>query len=369
MLADDPTFRKLQRAACYAPRMRHGVGRLGIAWLAAAVAGLASVVGACSKNESAAGSASSGNNTTGSGGCGTSSAQAIGSCVEQARYEADLLFISAPRSPGTTHHQAVQDLCATRFEMHGFQVERHAYGTGTNVIGVLPGATDERVIVSAHYDSTPNCPGADDNATGVAGVLETARVMGSIGWQRTLVVACGDEEEDGLIGSRAYAERAALQNETINGVYVYEMLGFKSDEVGSQTLPTGFEVLFAEQAAAIEANDNRGDFIGIIGDVSMQTGVDLLAQYAAAFEIKTFELTLSDAQKNSAALSDLQRSDHAPFWENDFPALHMTDTANFRYAAYHCGSGQDVPENLDHAFATGIIRATVAAASELLGQQ
>jgi len=71
-----------------------------------------------------------------------------------------------------------------------------------------------------------------------------------------------------------------------------------------------------------------------------------------------------------AALGDeveLQRSDHAPFWEQGFPALHMTDTSEFRYGAYHCREGDDVKENLDPAFATGVVQGTVAATAELLG--
>src|SRR5690348_15617006 len=90
--------------------------------------------------------------------------------VERDRYEADLSVIAGTRSPGTPHWQEVQDLCADRFASLGFEVERHAYATGVNVIGTLPGTTlpAERIVVSSHYDSVPNCEGADDNGTGVA---------------------------------------------------------------------------------------------------------------------------------------------------------------------------------------------------------
>ncbi len=305
---------------------------------------------------------------TNTGSCGTGTATAIADCVEQSRYEEDLKFIAAPRPPGSAHHTAVRELCAKRFAEHGFTVEEHDYGSGVNVIGVLPGASDERVIVSAHYDSTDaSCPGADDNATGVAGVLESARVMAAASLDKTLVVACWDEEEDGLVGSDAYAGRAKQQGDKIIGVYVYEMLGYVTQEPNTQTLPAGFGIMFPEAAAEVAANDNRGDFIAIIGDVSMQVGVDLLDQYAEHYGAKALQLTLEADQKNSPLFGDLRRSDHAPFWERDFPALHMTDTSNFRYSAYHCGSGPDVPENLDHGFSTAVIKATVAAASDLLG--
>ncbi len=184
-----------------------------VEWLTV-VALAITVAGGCgdSKAEGSGGATSTttgATTSTNTGSCGTGSATAIADCVEQSRYEADLKFVAAPRPPGSAHHQAVRDLCAARFAEYGFTVEQHDYGTGSNVIGVLPGASDERVIVSAHYDSTDgSCPGADDNATGVAGVLETARVMATASLDRTLVVACWDEEEDGLIGSDAYAARA-----------------------------------------------------------------------------------------------------------------------------------------------------------------
>src|SRR5690606_20146741 len=134
----------------------------------------------------------------------------LSQCVEAARYQADLEAIAMPREPESAHWQAVQDLCAERLEGLGFTVERHAYATGVNVIGVREGTSEpqRRVLVGAHYDHIAGCAGADDNASGVAGALEAARVLAMASFPRTLVVACWDEEERGLIGSRAYAERA-----------------------------------------------------------------------------------------------------------------------------------------------------------------
>jgi hypothetical protein len=338
---------------------------------------VAGASGACGDDSEASGGsgAAGGSSTTGTGGmpgepppCGEGSPAALGSCVEQDRYLADLTTIEGERPPGHPHHQEVQDLCASRFEEHGFEVELHDYGTGVNVIGVKAGASDDRVIVSAHYDSTDGCPGADDNGTGVAGVLETARVLGPAGdFDRTLVVACWDEEEAGLVGSRAYAERATAQGEVIVGHYVYEMIGYIDESPGAQELPFGFEIVFPEESQIVSDNEFRGDFLAIIGDESFAEGINLLDGYCDTFGVKGLALTLAAEQKNSPTFGDLQRSDHAPFWEQDFPALHMTDTSEFRYAPYHCGGGQDVKENLDHAFATGVISATVAATADLLG--
>src|SRR3954465_1905739 len=85
--------------------------------------------------------------------------------VDRARFEADLTTIAGTRSPRVPHWQEVQDLCADRFAALGFDVERQTYATGVNVIGVRAGTKtpNERVVVSAHYDSVPNCAGVDDN--------------------------------------------------------------------------------------------------------------------------------------------------------------------------------------------------------------
>src|SRR5205823_1076260 len=98
---------------------------------------------------------------------------------EQARYVKDLEFVAKERTPGSPHWKEVQDLCATRFKDLGFMVELEEYATGVNVIGTRVGADTPIDIVSigAHYDHIPGCPGADDNATGVAGLLEVARVL------------------------------------------------------------------------------------------------------------------------------------------------------------------------------------------------
>lgn len=302
--------------------------------------------------------------------CGTDSPIAIARCVEQSRYEDDLRFVAAERPPGSPHHQAVQDLCAERFEANGFTVERHMYGTGTNVVGVLPGTSNQQVIVSAHYDHIPGCAGADDNATGVAGLLETARVLSAGSYERTLVVACWDEEESGLIGADAYAQRAAANGDDIAGVVVYEMLGYAVDEPDTQELPFGFDAVFSEATDEVAANDYRGDFIAVIGDVSIQSGLDLLESYSQELDVNAIPLSVAAALKNDAAFRDLQRSDHAPFWRLDIPALFITDTSEFRYKAYHCRDGTtDIVDNLNHDFTAGVIQMTSAAVADMLGVQ
>jgi hypothetical protein len=299
--------------------------------------------------------------------CDASSTAALVRCVDQERWAADLAFVAAPRPPGSPHWQAVQDRCAARFAEHGYEVERHDYGTGINVLGVRAGESPEQVVISAHYDHIPDCAGADDNASGVAGVLETARVLAAGRWRRTLVVACWDEEEDGMIGSRAWAARARERGDRIAGAFVYEMIGFRLDAPDSQRLPPGSELFFPTVVAQLAARDNRGDFIAAIGNADSHEALALFEQWAGAAELPVVSIELSPLLEQAAALADLDRSDHSAFWRNDYPGIMLTDTADFRNPYYHCAYGEDAPGSLDADFAARALRATVGAAAELLG--
>lgn len=185
------------------------------------------------------------------------------------RYLNDVKFIAKmPRTPGSEHHKAVQKMCAKRFSELGFEVEYHNYGTGINIIGVYPGTQNvtENVLVSAHYDTVPNCNGADDNASGIAGVFETARLLVTKKHDRTLVVACWDEEERSTIGSQAYVKREKNNPTDIIISFVYEMIAYSNNQPNSQKIPAGFDRLYPQQVKRIHSHQNRGDFIALVYD-------------------------------------------------------------------------------------------------------
>lgn len=291
--------------------------------------------------------------------------------VDASKYETDLTKITVVRDPKSKGWQMTQDLCASRFAQLGYQVELHKYGTGVNVIGVKKGTSlpNEAVLISAHYDSVPNCPGADDNGTGVAGVLEAARVLATKTHDRTLIVACWDEEENGLIGSRAYVEKVSKEKLTIKANFVLEMIGYKSDAPNSQKLPQGFSLLFAKQNAEIKANQNKGDFIAIIGDAASKEAGQWMQRYARSVSFPAQLLLIPETLKNSPLIADLRRSDHAGFWAKNYPGMMITDTANFRNQAYHCSNNlKDSIDRLDHDFAKKVIQITVGAAAKMLEQ-
>jgi Zn-dependent M28 family amino/carboxypeptidase len=284
-------------------------------------------------------------------------------CVGSSHYLEDLNFIAQPRPPKSTHWQEVQDLCANRLATLGFQVERQQYASGVNVIGVRPGssATAERVLISAHYDHIAGCAGADDNASGLAGTLEAARVLASGSFSRTLVAACWDEEERGMLGSQAYVTRAQGVGESIELALVMDMIGFKSDAPNSQTMPTGFDLAFPAQVAKLKANQSRADFIVVVADEAAATPTQhMVAQ-------PNITMSLDAAQIGSSLYADLLRSDHASFWKAGYSALFVTDTGELRNSHYHCANGPDGVADLNTDFAVKTIQSVVGAAADALG--
>jgi len=362
------------------PRLRHFASFALLVW--PACGGMSNTVpaptstdgtGSADGSSSGGGGSSSvadetGTSTGGGPACGSDSPEALARCVDPAVLLDDVSFVADLRTPDTAHWQAVQDMCADRMEMLGMEVELHEYATGVNVVGRRRGTTrpDELVLIGAHYDHIPGCLGADDNATGVAGALEAARILAPTQTERTLAVACWDEEELGLLGSSAWVALGLGDQESVSVYFNYDMIGYATDEPDTQGIPLGFDAVFPEQFAEVEANDFRGDFILMAAD-------ELAAESAIAFEnhaqllgLPTVTAVLDAASKNSELFSDLRRSDHAPFWAADIPAMFFTDSANFRNEAYHCAMGEDSVDRLDFEFAGGVVGATVGAVAEAL---
>lgn len=270
------------------------------------------------------------------------------------QYFQDIKFISKmPRISGELHHKNVQQMCEERFNSLGFQVETHDYGTGINVIATLLGKQKpaEKIVVSAHYDTVPNCNGADDNASGIAGVFATAKLLATKKHNRTLVVACWDEEEKKTVGSKAYITREKSNNADIKMSYVYEMIGYKRDNPDSQILPQGFELLYPQQVKTIQDNQSRGDFIALVYDANASAFLSDISVNAKNNRLPLMQFEVSHKMKSSPAIPDLRRSDHSVFWDVDYPAVMITDTANFRNQHYHCVNGEDNIASLNIDFA------------------
>jgi hypothetical protein len=306
-------------------------------------------------------------------GCRNKDVPAVADAGATEQYVADVTLIAGERTPGSAHWQEVQDFCANRLAELGYEVERQAYGTGVNVIGLRRGTSipDEQVLLSAHYDHIKGCAGADDNASGVAAVLEAARLLAAEPRARTLVAACWDEEErraddQSTNGSKAYAQRARERGETIVGSVVFDGIAYASSAANSQRLPDGLESVFPTQVQQIKANGSRGDFVLVVLDSTSHGFAENLVASAQAEGLPTVLLELPVDRLTDPALSELRRSDHAEFWDRGYPGMLLTDTANFRNPRYHCEQGPDTVDSLNMAFALRVVRSVAAATAGAL---
>ena len=265
--------------------------------------------------------------------CTAADSTGIMGCVSKQRYVDDVTFLASDvRAPGSPHWQESQDRCASTLAAHGFTVERHAYGTGTNVVGTLAG-TDraaETVVVGAHYDHITGCLGADDNATGVAGMLEIGRVLSGRTHRRTLAVACWDEEERGELGSTAWAKRAKAQGANVVQYVNFDMIGFASDAPGSQQMPPRYASIYREQYSGLQADQFRGNFLWTFFDKRSNPFARTLFTQSEAIGRRHTGIQIPTALLDE---DSLQVSDHSAFWGQGWPAAHIGDTGDLRNAS------------------------------------
>ncbi|WP_146158499.1 M28 family metallopeptidase [Enhygromyxa salina] len=296
-------------------------------------------------------------------------AAAIADEVDAARYAADLQLIAAPRPPGSPHWQVVQDRCLEVFEAAGFAATRFEVdGAGVSVVGRKGGKDSSlpELVIGAHYDHIEDCPGADDNASGTAAVLELARVLGAHEWERSITVACWDQEETGLHGSRAWVDAAIADSREIALYFNLDAIAYADSTPNSQRLPPGVDVMFAKQIASVAAREFRADFIAILADDGAHDAVGLLHAHATRLQLHDLVVEIPAALTNEPMLADLRRSDHANFWRHNVPCVFFSDTADFRADTYHCEGRPDSFETINLEFATKVVRAAAGAAAELL---
>jgi Zn-dependent M28 family amino/carboxypeptidase len=194
----------------------------------------------------------------------------------------------------------------------------------------------EIVVIGAHYDTVSGCPGANDNATGVAAVLELARRFSRRPQPRTVRFAAFVNEEPPFfrtpsMGSVVYANAAKARGEQVVGMLSLETMGYYSSEKGSQRYPEPIDGLYSDV----------GDFIAFVADTNSAA---LLTTAQRAFEARTtFPLQAAAAP---ADIDGVGWSDHWSFWQAGYPAMMVTDTAPFRYPWYH--TADDTPEKVDY---------------------
>ncbi len=227
--------------------------------------------------------------------------------------------------------KAAEEYVFETFQRLGYAPQRQGFDFhGLDVGNILSGPAPDAgyYILGAHYDTVAGTPGADDNASGMAVLLEVARLAQGVSLPRPWVFIGFTTEEPPafatpLMGSQVYAQKARARQDQILGMLCLEMVGYYSREPGSQSLPL---------ALRLSGYPTTGDFIGLVGDSRSKP---LLRGLEAALKLggrlPTVALT---APLEGYLLPEVRLSDHANFWDAGYPAVMLTDTAFLRHPHY-----------------------------------
>jgi Peptidase family M28 len=215
------------------------------------------------------------------------------------------------------------------FSRLGFEPQSQYFESGGRKVRNIEAGSGS-IVVGAHYDTVPGSPGADDNASGVAVLIELAAMKLPVRF-----VAFANEEMPYFLGpemgSWMWAKRARERGDTVLAMFSLEMLGYYSDAPGSQVYPFPLSFFYPD----------RADFIAFVGDLGARALVHR--------SIKSFRRNAQFPSHGVAApgvIPGVSWSDHWSFRRHGFPAIMITDTAFYRYPHYHLPT--DTPEKLDH---------------------
>ena len=255
------------------------------------------------------------------------------------------------------------DYIRTTLAHDGDEVRRQSYEVGgigcENVEAEVRGnqKPDEIIVIGAHYDSVQGSPGANDNASGVAAMLALARAFAKTRQARTLrFVAFANEEpplfQTKYMGSRVYAKRSRERREKIVLMLSLETIGYYSDEPGSQHFLFPLNLIYP----------STGNFIAFVSNV--ENGF-LVRQLVGSFRRQA--QFPSEGGALWGLVPGVGWSDHWAFWKEGFPAVMMTDTALFRYPAYHLNT--DRPELVQHDKMARVVSGLQAVIAEMAEAQ
>jgi Zn-dependent M28 family amino/carboxypeptidase len=258
------------------------------------------------------------------------------------------------------HLLQVQTYLSEQFHKTGAAVELNLFhalgGTYHNVVATVAAHQQGLpLIVAAHFDTVEQSPGADDNASGLAAVLEVARLVQIMDLARPVRFIAFNLEEENLLGSSAYATELGTSGEEIVGAIVLECVGYAKSETGTQQRPPHVPIDVP----------TTGDFLAVVGNEKSHHLVASLRE-AGNRAIPALKLIPLVVPGRGEILPDTRRSDHAAFWDHGFPAVMLTDTANFRNPHYHRPT--DTIETLNLDFLANVTNAVAAAVKELAGR-
>lgn len=256
-----------------------------------------------------------------------------------------------PEERSRTRKYIIQQL-----QKFGWQPQLQKFDTGINIVATKPGTDTQagKILVAAHYDTVEVSPGADDNSSGIAVLLEIARLYQNQQTIRTLELAFFDQEEAGLVGSKAFTtEKQNL--DSLQAVIVMDMIGYACYTDGCQQYPTGL---------LVSPPSKYGDFIAVVGDTEH---LPLLNTFNHISTEKLPPVFTLPVPLKGLLSPDTLRSDHAPFWVQGIGAVLVTDTANLRTPHYH--QSTDIPANINQKFFTGAAQIVINVTTEILNHR
>ena len=228
--------------------------------------------------------------------------------------------------------------------------------TFSNIIVSIPGVTypDETVIIGAHYDTVYGTPGADDNASAVAVLLEMCRALKNVSPGRTLKLIFFFLEEPPVfrtehMGSYVYAKEAKARNENITAMICLEMVGYFSDKKDGQTFPLPLMSMMYSSTP---------DFIAVVGNLKSRSLVEKVKNsLLKASRVPVETLT------SVSFVPGVDLSDHRSFWKMGYAAVMITDTAFYRNPNYH--TENDTIDTLDFNTMADLLKGLLQAAKDL----
>lgn len=203
-----------------------------------------------------------------------------------------------------------------------------------------------RLIIGAHVDTVPNSPGADDDASGLAALLELSRLIGQYAPAAPVEFVVFNLEELGMVGSSHYADGLRREQQPVMGMLSLEMVGFTESE-GRQRYPWFLRGRFPA----------TGTYLGLAANRRSRGLLEIVGRAMRAIDGLPVETLVLPG--NGWVFPEARLSDHAPFWDRGYPALLVTDTAFFRNPHYHQPS--DTVSTLDLAFLEKVTQGLVAA--------
>jgi Zn-dependent M28 family amino/carboxypeptidase len=264
---------------------------------------------------------------------------------------------------GFYHYEALEERARhvrERFASMGFTVEDNEFlfhkRRYRNIVATATGLTPRKdwVLIGAHYDAVMGSPGADDNASGVAVMIEAARLIGPREGLKFVAFTLEEPQPDTinfLLGSKHFVKTMKASGQAYRGAFILESVGYVNTRPGSQMLPP-----FVKAPTV-------GDFIGVVGSRKSRHLMDAFEE-AAGRVTPGLKVVTYKSPVRGLLLPQTRFSDHAPFWDAGFPAVMITDTAMFRNPFYHTQS--DTAETLSPDFMDQIAQALTRAVQGLL---